>query len=146
MKNLISTIALVSMMVFSMSSFANTANPFKFASAPTIIDSYIQATSLGNAKNSQYLFAEDFKQIQASNNSNKQYTKKEVMTFLKQQEGYVQNCETSYKIIEQNKDYSVAKVVMAYPTFTRIDYVTLCNSKDAWEITQVVTSYDNNKK
>ncbi|MBE8712322.1 nuclear transport factor 2 family protein [Sphingobacterium hungaricum] len=144
MKNLIKTIAFLSFLVFSMSSFAKTANPYKNASAPSIVDSYIQAVSMGNTKYSKYLFTEDFKFIQANKNS-KQYNKKELTAFLKKQEGFIMNCETSYKIIEQNKDFSVAKVTMVFPSFTRTDYVTLSNSDKTWAITQVVTTFDNSR-
>lgn len=142
MKNLIKTIAFLSFLVFSMSSFAKTANPYKHASAPSIVDSYIQAVSMGNTKYSQYLFTSDFRYIQA-NKTSKQYNRKELITFLKKQEGYTMNCEASYKIIEQNKDFSVAKVTLVFPSFTRTDYVTLANSEKTWAITQVVTSFEN---
>jgi len=145
MKNLLNTLTFAFLMFTSLSSFAKPGNPFKNATTTTLIDSYIQATSLGDTKYSEYLFAEDFKHIQSSNKKTKQYNKKQILTFLKKQEGYIMNCEASHKIIEQNSSYSIAKVKMVFPNFTRIDYVTLSNQDDAWVITQVATSYENSK-
>jgi hypothetical protein len=107
----------------------------------TVIDSYMQITTLGNTEGIHHLFADDFKWTQSSNAKTKTYSKSELVNFLKGHKGLIQNCKTNYTIMEKNANCVMAKVEMKYENFTKVECITLCNENQEWKITQIIESY-----
>ncbi|MBE8714466.1 nuclear transport factor 2 family protein [Sphingobacterium hungaricum] len=143
MQNLIKIIAASVLMVFSFNSFATEKeSPAKITKAVNLVDAYIETATLGKTAKGEYIFADHF-QHRVNGSKSQNFNKKQVVKFLSAQEGYVQNCASSYQIIESDSNYTIAKVQMKYDNFTRTDYVTMTLANDAWQIDQVVTSYSN---
>lgn len=107
----------------------------------TVIDSYMQINTLGNTEGIQHLFSNDFKWTQSSNAKTKSYNKSELVQFLKAQKGLIQNCKSTYTIIEKNDNCVMARVEMKYENFTKIECITLCNENQEWKINQIIESY-----
>ncbi|MEN5377906.1 hypothetical protein [Sphingobacterium kitahiroshimense] len=62
------------------------------------------------------MFTSDFKQkVQAA--EAKTNSRSEVISFLKKQKGEQLNCKTSTTIVEQSRDYMVAKVTQSINTY-----------------------------
>lgn len=140
MKRTIATIATAVVMTLSFSSYATTTiNPLKTKKANEILLTYVEATSIGNLDLNKYLFTEDF---QYTNTANKgKYGKKEYLEFLKINKGINYNCTTSYEILDQTSSTAMAKSIMKFENFTRVDHITLEQSTDGWKISKVITSY-----
>lgn len=139
MKTQIKTIALVA--VLFLSSFATSyANPLKNRSSLSILETYLEATTLGNPEFNRYLFTSDFEYTIASVNVSK-FNKKQYSKFLEENKGTKYDCKTTYEVIEEKGEVCIAKATMEFATFTRVDYITLVNSKDAWKVSKVVTTY-----
>lgn len=140
MKITLTTIATALIMVTSFSSFAaEKTNPLKDMESDKILTTYLEATTLGSIELNKFLFADAFEYRNVNNNdhrSKKQYTK-----FLKANKGIQFDCETSYEILSQDGTACVAKATMAFDNFTRVDYITLNQSKDGWKVSKVETTY-----
>lgn len=106
-----------------------------------VVDNYIKAATLGQTDQLGYIFADDFKQTLSINSKVENQSKTNVIQFLKSNKGLISNCETSYHFIENNKNCAIAKVIMKYENFTKIEYVTLCKEKQEWKINQITVSY-----
>ena len=140
MKKTLATIATALIMISSMSSFAaNKTNPIRSEASAAVLTSYLKATTLGGTSANTYLFAEDFEYSNAANGD--RFTKKEYSNFLEAHKGIQFDCETTYEILDESGDTAIAKVSMKFDNFTRIDYVTLSQSKDGWKVSKVVTGY-----
>lgn len=132
---LVGTLVAITTLSFAKDKLPRNANPM------TVLDSYMQITTTGNTEGIKYLFSDDFKWTQSSNSTTKTYSKTEIVHFLKGHKGLIQNCKTSYTIIEQNNNCVMAKVVMKYENFTKIECITLCNENQEWKINQIIESY-----
>lgn len=64
-------------------------------------------------------------------------TKKQIVDQLERLRGVQQNCITSYNVVEASEKYSLIKVIMKYPTFSRINYITMNECSEGWKITNV---------
>jgi len=141
MKNLIKIITASIFALLSLNSYADeNVKPEKLKKSTSVVDAYIESIALGNAKNSEVIFAEDFSQRVNGINNNK-LNKKQIVKFLKSQNGYIQNCNSTYQLIESTDKYTIAKVEMVYENFTRTDYLHLNLNDGAWEIQQIETNY-----
>jgi hypothetical protein len=69
------------------------------------------------------------------------HNKEQVIGFLKGQQNVKQDCSTTYTVMEQSGNYSLAKVEIKYRDFSKVDYVTLSKEGADWKINQVVTTY-----
>ncbi|PRD47704.1 hypothetical protein C5745_09740 [Sphingobacterium haloxyli] len=140
MKTTWRTIAAALIMVTSLSSFASEkANPLKDVESAMILNTYLEAVTVGSIDLNKFLFAEDF-QYRNLNNSDRA-GKKEYIKFLKTNKGMQYNCESSYEILSQDGKVCVAKATMAFDKFTRVDYITLNQGKDGWKVSKVETTY-----
>ncbi|MFZ4860926.1 hypothetical protein ACL9RF_01940 [Sphingobacterium sp. Mn56C] len=141
MKKTLTTIATVCLLFIGFNSFAMTthSNPLKGYASTKIVTSYLEAISIGSVDLSKFLFTEDFEYSNTANNS--KHNKSEYCKFLKANKGLVFDCKTSYEILDENSQACMAKAIMKFDTFTRVDYITLTNGKEGWKVSKVVTTY-----
>jgi len=113
----------------------------RLATADNSVNLYIETITNGNVENINELFGSQF--IQNTNTNGKVIThnKEQVIGFIKGQKNVKQDCSTTYTVMEQSGNYSLAKVEMKYPDFTKVDYVTLSKEGADWKVNQVVTTY-----
>lgn len=100
---------------------------------------YLEATTLGSSELNRYLFADDFQYLNAGDG--RSYGKRQYMKFLKANTGLKYDCETNYEILDECGKACVAKITMKFKNFIRVDYVTLNQRDDSWEVSKVVTTY-----
>jgi len=140
MKPTLKTIAAALIMVTSLSSFASEkANPLKNVESEMILNTYLEAVTLGSIDLNKFLFADDFQYSNVNNND--RAGKKEYIKFLKANKGTKYDCQSSYEILSQDGKVCVAKATMTFDTFTRVDYITLNQGKDGWKVSKVETTY-----
>ncbi|WP_099367952.1 nuclear transport factor 2 family protein [Sphingobacterium sp. 1.A.4] len=142
MKKLITLIVTTVMTFLSSTLFANEMEgPVKFAKVETIVDHYIDATLRGNIELVDHMFTNDFYYSTPNSRSSENIKKKAMIKYLKSLKNVKMECESDYKFIEKNEDCSIVQITTTFENFTRNDYVTLCNSKDGWKISNVVVTY-----
>ncbi|QBQ41704.1 hypothetical protein E2P86_11310 [Sphingobacterium psychroaquaticum] len=140
MKRTVTTLIAAMIMTMSFSSFASsTANPLKNLNSARILSTYVEAITLGNTDFNKHLFADDFEYRNSSNND--KFNKKQYTDFLKANKGLQYNCETTHEIMDESGTACVAKAIMKFEKFTRIDYITLNHCEDGWKVSKVVTTY-----
>jgi len=140
MKKIITTIATAFIMISSFASFAaEKANPLKIVESTTVLKSYLEATTLGSVELNRYLFADDFEYRNGANKDS--FDKKAYTHFLKAHEGVTYDCKTSYEILDQSGKICIAKAVMTFENFTRVDYITLRQEQNGWKVSKVRTTY-----
>ncbi|SKB76213.1 Putative lumazine-binding [Sphingobacterium nematocida] len=140
MKKSIATIATLFTLAFTFSAFAKeTVNPLKDVNAKKIALTYVEAITLGNTEFNKHLFTNDFAYHNSA--SDQVASRSEYLAFLKANKGLKYNCETTYEILDQAGNTSVAKAIMKFEKFTRVDYITMVQSVDGWKVNKVVTTY-----
>lgn len=140
MKRTITTIVTAILMTLSFSSFAkSTIKPEKAKAAKEILINYIETTTIGRVDFNKSLFTEDFTYENTYNNC--KHHKKDYLKFLKQNKGLTYNCTTKFEILDTTQDITIAKTTQTFETFTRVDHITMINSKDGWKINSITTSY-----
>lgn len=140
MKKTLTTIAAAFMLFVSLNSFATVmANPLKDVASTKVINTYLEATTLGSVALNKFLFADDFEYRNTANGD--KFSKKEYSNFLKKHKGVQFDCKTSYEILDQSGQACVAKATMVFENFTRVDYITLNQTEEGWKVSKVVTSY-----
>jgi hypothetical protein len=65
------------------------------------------------------------------------FNKKQIISHLEYLRNIQQNCTTNYNVVEAAGNYALIKVEMKYPTFSRINYVTMSECSDGWKITNI---------
>jgi hypothetical protein len=140
MRKTLKTIAAALIMVTSLSSFASEkANPLKDVESNMVIDTYLEAVTVGSIDLNKFLFAGDFEYRNVNNND--RVGKKEYIKFLEANKGTKYDCESSYEMLSQDGKVCMAKATMVFDNFTRVDYITLNQSKDGWKVSKVETTY-----
>lgn len=130
-------------LIISASAFAKAeTDPSLLATADNSVHVYIETITKGNVTHVNELFSKQFRHNTNANGKVITHNKEQVIGFIKGQQNVKQNCSTSYTVLEQSGDYSVAKVEMKYRDFTKIDYVTLSREGADWKVNQVVTTYE----
>ena len=137
MKRTITTIATALLMVFSLSSFA--ANPMKHFAVKSVLNTYIETVTLGSDIFHKYLLADDFEYKNTANQDT--HKKKAFLQFLKENKGYRYNADTSYEVLDLSGKSCLAKATMKFNDFTRVDHITLSNTKDGWKVSKIITTY-----
>lgn len=113
----------------------------RLATADNSVSLYIETITKGNVENMDALFGSQFIQNTNANGKVITHNKKQVIGFIKGQKNVKQDCSTTYTVMEQSGDYTLAKVEMKYSGFTKVDYVTLSKEGADWKINQIVTTY-----
>jgi len=106
-----------------------------------VLNKYIETTTLGKLEEFTALLDDNFTHCTTYKGKTVSYGKKETIDYMKQFKNVKQNCTSTYAVVESNPNFSIAKVELKYPTFTKIDYVTMSNQGDTWKITNVFTTY-----
>lgn len=115
--------------------------PIKFYKAESLVDHYIDASINGNTLNVDHLFTDDFYFSTPNARSKEKINKKALVKHMKSLTGVQLEAETEYEFVEKNEDCSIVRICSTFKTFKRYDYVTMCNSKDGWKISNVVVTY-----
>lgn len=141
MKTLNSVILTLSLLL-STSIFAEASQvPKENRTVNNAISKYIECATQGKTSDIAELLDDSFKLCVSYNGTNKSYSKKQWVDYMKQTKSILRNCSTSYSLVENNSNFSIAKVEMEYPTFTKIDYVTMSSKHGDWTITNVFSTY-----
>lgn len=109
--------------------------------ADDALNHYIEVVSQGKVAQIEQLFDEQFTYSISNQGKVKAHNRKDLIDYLKEGKYIVQDCITSYELIEQTDDYSLARVEMKYDNFTKVDYVTLSRGIDGWKVSQVTSTY-----
>ena len=140
MKGAILTITAAVLMTLSFSSFANNSiHPLRKIDAKDILLTYAEATSVGNNELSKFLFTNDFEYVNMANG--KTSNKATYLKFLNENKNISYNCKTEYEILDSTGTTAVAKTTYKFEHFTRVDHITLTQTKDGWKVNKVITSY-----
>jgi len=140
MKKTIVSITAAVLMTVSFSSFASSVyKPLEAKAAKEILANYVSATSIGINDLHKSVFTTDFKFVNEANNST--YGKKDYLKFLNENKGVSYDCVTSHEIIDQNNDVVVAKTTYKFSDFTRVDHISMTQTKSGWKINKIATSY-----
>jgi len=87
--------------VTSLSSFASEkANPLKDVESSMILNTYLEAVTVGSIDLNKFLFADDFQY--SNENNNDRAGKKEYIKYLKANKGMQYDCKSSYEILSQD--------------------------------------------
>jgi hypothetical protein len=105
------------------------------------LNKYIEGATKGKTKGISSIFDEKFKLGMLRGDKPLSYSKAEFLQDLQNSKGVTQQCETSYSIIENNANFVIARVEMKYPTFTRVNCVSLNNTPEGWKITNISTTF-----
>ena len=142
MKTNLTTFFIVLFMIFSFhKTYASyVSNPLKEKDAKSIMITYVNAITLGMDEYNKYLFADDFEYKNSVNNDS--FNKKEYLKFLNSSKGLKFNCRSEYKILDQTGNSCIAKAMLKFDNFTRIDIITLQLTNDGWKISKVITNYE----
>src|SRR5690606_37600487 len=101
------------------------------------LNKYIEATTQGQSEDFHQYLDETFKiGINHGRKANR-YSKQQFMKDLKDQKNVVLDCKSTFTVVEQSDNCALARIVMKYPTFTKINYVNMCNTSDGWKITDI---------
>ncbi len=68
-------------------------------------------------------------------------TKKQIINQMESLRGVQQNCTTNYVVLETHEHYTLVKVEMKYPIFTRVNYITMNECSDGWKIVNVTSIF-----
>lgn len=140
MKKTIASITAAVLMTVSFSSFASSIyKPSETKAANEILTNYVTSTSIGVNDLHQSLFTANFEYINSTNNET--YGKKDYLKFLNESKGLSYDCVTSHEILDQNKDVVVAKTTYKFSDFTRVDHISMTQTKSGWKINKITTSY-----
>jgi len=111
-----------------------------FSMAKQAIHHYMDVITEWQYQGIEELFALDFCQrVQGLKFSN--YSRSEIISFLKKQRGEKMNCQTKLQIIDECAHYMIAKVIMKFESFTKIDLITLINEDGNWKVIASIHTY-----
>jgi len=98
---------------------------------------YIEATTQGQTDDFHQYLDETFKIGINHGQKAKRFNKAQFIKDLKDQNHVILDCKSTFTIIEKSESCALAKIVMKYPAFTKINYVNMCNTLDGWKITDI---------
>jgi hypothetical protein len=137
----LTSIAATLLMVVSFSSFANEEPAVQKLTMDYALKTYIDAMTSGKVKGFAEILDSDVKFTITHGEKIVNYNRAEMLGAMKGTENVVQNCSTDYTIVEQNNNQAIVKVIMKYDTFTRINFVTMAQTKKGWKITNVSSAF-----
>ncbi|MGO1244929.1 MAG: nuclear transport factor 2 family protein [Sphingobacterium sp.] len=132
-------IAAVIMIAAAQTKAITIVNPLKNFKTLQIVQTYLEASTMGNTKFNNFLFSKDFQFTNSA--AQKTYSKSEYLKYLSNMKNLQLNCTNSYEILDETEQACVAKVTMNFANFSRVDYITLCRQENGWKITKVVSTY-----
>lgn len=147
MKNLIKSITMfvLATVITFVNANAKEKTSFNPSVAENVVTEYIAASTKGQTLYVNQLFAKDFVLKYDTKSEQPALNKKQIVEMFQNHKGLVFDCETNYQVLEKSADYMIAKVVVEFDTFNRIDYISLSPEKGNWKIKEVSTRYSYNK-
>lgn len=136
------TLTAALLIVCSMSAFAAGGPNSKRFNMNYAVQTYINAMANGDTKELPALLDADVKFTCTRANTVMTQRKSDIIKSLKAMEDVKQNCETTYKVLEQNKAQALVKVDMKYADFTKVNYLMIENSSDGWKIKSVTSTFN----
>jgi len=108
-------------------------------SSKTIALTYLEAISRGGIQYNKHLYTTDF---EYQNTANDQVSHRTAyLNFLRENKGIKYDCKTTYEILDESGTSAIGRASMTFQNFTRVDYITIIQTKDGWKISKVVTTY-----
>jgi len=142
-KSIVTITTAVILMITSINTFAaNRIEKSSTVESSRILNAFFDATTLGIVESNTFIFADDFEYKNLANGD--KFDKKMYTKFLKANKGLQYNSENSYEILDENAQTCLAKTTMKFKNFSRIDYITLNYNTNGWQVSKVVTSYEQN--
>ena len=105
------------------------------------VKTYVDAISFGKIKGFADILDDDVKFTVSLGKKFLNYSKSEMIDFLKESEGTRQNCTTDYKIVDQGLSQAIVKVTMKYPDFSKVSFITFSNTSKGWKITNISSAF-----
>jgi len=140
MKRILSTLAIVFVMMTSFTAFASSkALPSKATESTKTVKNYLDFVSTADLKLHKNLFTSDFEYLNKANGTS--CNKKEFVKFINENKALNYNCTTKYEVLDECAQTAVAKITMDFGHFTRVDHVALTKEKDNWKISKITTDY-----
>ena len=139
MRTLKISILLLAIMATSVAGKASQVNEklsMKYAA-----DTYVNALCHGQVKDIAAIFDNDAKFTSTRGQNIANFTKGDILTSLRSNKGIEQNCAVTSSVLEALPDQVIMKINMKYDAFTRVDIVTMLQTRAGWKITNVATTY-----
>lgn len=70
------------------------------------------------------------------------FSRSEMLEMVKASENIQQNCTAGYSLIEQNTSQAIYKVILKYESFSKVNYITVAQTKKGWKLTNVSTVFN----
>jgi hypothetical protein len=141
MKTLKKSVLAVSFLLIGFLATAGTPDR-PITNASDALNHYVETITQGQIAELDELLGVDFKQYIDCDNKTSNFDKKQFMRQMKYGKDYVMNCTSDVSIVEEKKDFVIAKVVLEYPRFTKTDYVTMNYTPEGWKVTSVSVHYN----
>ncbi len=135
------TITAALLIAFSFSAFAADGTAKEKRELNYALKAYIEAVTEGKIADLAEVLAKDVNFSYARGEKIVSHNKSEMLSALKISENVMQNCVTSYNLVEATPSFSVVKVTMKYDGFSKVSYLNLGNTGNGWKITSVSTSF-----
>lgn len=137
----ITILSAVLMLFISLSSFAGDETNSEKLRMNYTVKTYIDAVTEGKIKALASVLESDAKFTLTHGERIVRFSRYDTLKWLKSSEGIRQNCSTDYKIIEMDASQAVVKISMKYEGFSKVNLLSLANTKKGWLITNVSTSF-----
>lgn len=113
--------------------------PYKELSNKEVIEKHSNIAAYENIEYNKLLFTNDFEYSNLANNS--KFDKKTYVKYMTSLKGIKYDATQTIEIIDQTDNSTIGKVTQSFENFTRVDYMTLIQSKDGWKISKIITTY-----
>lgn len=139
LKNL--TAAVLLALSVSVSAFAADETAAEKLNMNYALKTYISAVTEGKLAALPEVLDKDIKFTSTRGDKIVNHSRSEMLNVLKVSENVKQNCATEFSVVESTPSLSVVKVTMKYEGFSKVEYLSLANTKNGWKITSVSTSF-----
>lgn len=140
MKRILSTLAIVFVMMTSLTAFAGSKSlSSKTTESTKTVKNYLSFVNTADLKLHKNLFTADFEYLNKANGT--KCNKREFVKFINDNKALNYNCTTTYEVLDECAQTAVAKITMDFGHFTRVDHVALTKEKDDWKISKITTDY-----
>ena len=137
----LTTLTAAVLIFLSFSAFASKGLETERFKMDYTIQTYIDAICNGESTRFSDVIDNDARFVISRGNTIVNYTKSDMIGWMKFNKAVKQNCNTDFKLIEQTLDQAIVKVTMKYETFSRVNFVTVANTSNGWKITNVSSSF-----
>ena len=135
------TLTTALLVILSASAFASDETSNNKLQMDYTIKAYIDAVSNGKVKGVGEIFDTEVKATETRGERIVNFSKSEIIASLKVNENIVQNCSTSYSLVDLSSTQAVVKVVMTYEGFSLVKYLNVSNTSKGWKITNISTTF-----